>query len=163
MKIGLLSDTHGQVRRMKAALDVFAARGVQAIVHCGDLGSAACVEMLAGVAPAYAVAGNMDRHVEDLEAAARHSGASFAWEVVEVPLDDGRRLVATHGSDERVLGGLIAGQQFPYVCHGHSHRPRDQRVGCARIINPGALHRARPHTIAVLDTTADTVEHIVIP
>ena len=52
------------------------------------------------------------------------------------------------------------GGQFPYVCHGHTHRLRDDRIGDVRVINPGALNHPRnPRhpTIAVLDTATDTL------
>ena len=81
---------------------------------------------------------------------------------VEVPLGDGEHLAATHGHRETILDGLIGGQQFPYVCHGHSHRVRDERIGRTRVINPGALHHAKVHTIAMLDTDTDMLEHIIV-
>jgi len=31
-----------------------------------------------------------------------------------------------------------------------------------RVINPGALHRAKVPTVAVLDTVSDVLEHIVV-
>ncbi len=44
-----------------------------------------------------------------------------------------------------------------YILFGHSHRPADLRVGRVRLINPGALDRARPHTVATLDLKRDLV------
>ena len=38
----------------------------------------------------------------------------------------------------------------------------DQRIGRTRIINPGALHRASPKTVALLDTERDKLERIVV-
>jgi len=38
----------------------------------------------------------------------------------------------------------------------------DVRVGRMRIINPGALHRANPKTVALLDTAGDSVEFLEI-
>jgi hypothetical protein len=166
MKIGIVSDSHGKTKRLKAALALLGRRDVEMIVHCGDVGSEACIEELGGAAaPAYAVAGNMDRHAERLAARAQQRGVHFAWEVIEVPIGRGQHLVATHGSDESVLTELIAGGQFRYVCHGHSHRTRDERVGGVRVINPGALYNnRRPHhpTVAVLDTEADSLEYIPV-
>ncbi len=44
-----------------------------------------------------------------------------------------------------------------YVLYGHSHRATDLRVGRVRLINPGALDRARPATVATLDLKRDVV------
>ena len=42
-----------------------------------------------------------------------------------------------------------------YLLSGHTHVPHDQRFGAMRWINPGALHRARPKTFALLDVSRD--------
>jgi putative phosphoesterase len=166
VKIGIVSDSHGKAHRLRAALDAMRERNVDAIVHCGDIGSQECMEMLAeaGV-DVYAVSGNMDRHVDSLQQAAEAGGVHFSTEVIEVPLGEGKSLAATHGSDRRILGELIEDQQFPYVCHGHSHHFRDERCRNVRVINPGALvhpHRPRHPTVVILDTSADTLEVIEI-
>lgn len=162
MKIGIVSDSHSKAGRLRKALEAFAERNVDAVVHCGDLGSGECMELLGQFAAnAYAVAGNMDRHVDRLAEIARQCGVHFGWEVIEVPLSDGRHLVATHGHDQTVLGELIAWEQFPYVCHGHTHKLSDEKRGEVRVINPGALtHPRRPHhpTAVVLNTETDALE-----
>ena len=161
MKIGIVSDSHGGIRWLRAALEAFGERGVQAIVHCGDVCGTDRIDMLAEArVDAYVVAGNMDRDFSDLEQAAQRCGVHFTSEVIEVPLGEGKHLVATHGHDENVLGELIAEQRFGYVCHGHTHQFRDERRGSVRIINPGALSHAHSHTAAVLDTETDTLEWI---
>jgi putative phosphoesterase len=164
MIIGILSDTHGDTTLLAHAMEVFSHHEVHAVVHCGDVGSLECLRMLAGAEPkAYIVAGNTDRHLQELSDEARQLGAAFASEIIQVPLGDGRALAATHGHDPELLGELIADRQFPYICHGHSHRIRDDRVEDIRVINPGALHRAKVRTVAVLDTETDVLEHIIVP
>ncbi len=171
MRIGILSDTHGKSKQMQHALAVLAGRGVQAVVHCGDIADVRDVGALAGAVagagvPAYLVAGNMDRHlVASLAATAEKAGVTFAADFVTVPLGDGRYLTATHGHHEELLDELIAGGQYPYVCHGHSHARRDVHIGPTRVINPGALFHPRDRhgeSVCLLDTQTDTVEFIKI-
>jgi len=167
MKIGIVSDSHGSASRLKAALEALVGLGAEMVVHCGDVGSAECVQVLGRApVPAHLVLGNMDRHGAKLAAAAKACGVQLGWEVIEVAIGDGRHLVATHGHDENVLAELVMGEQFPYVCHGHTHRMRDERLAGTRVINPGALRHSRDSklpTAAILDTDADTVEHITVP
>ena len=166
MKIGIVSDSHGGASRLRAALEVLVGLGAEAVVHCGDVGSAECVEVLgaAGV-PTYLVLGNMDRRQAKLAAAAKKCGVALEWQAVQVPIGKGRHLAATHGHDEQVLGELVIGGQFPYVCHGHTHRVRDERLADTRVINPGALrHPKDPKhpAAAILDTETDTLRHIAV-
>jgi len=164
MKIGIVSDSHGRSARLASALKALIAGGAETIVHCGDVGSVECVELLGSTgAAAYMIPGNMDRHPERLEEAARRCGVNFAWEVITVPIGENKYLAAAHGHDGGVLDKLIAAGQFPYVCHGHTHSRRDTRIGDVRVINPGALHNARRYTAALLDTDAATLEYIEIP
>ena len=166
MKIGIVSDSHGRCELLTAALGLFAQRGVDAIVHCGDVGSIASMRSLGAVdTAAYAVAGNMDRHIDQLAVVADECGVNFHWEVIEMPIGDGRYLVATHGHDHGILNELIAGRQFPYVCHGHTHRVQDERFGQVRVICPGALRtprNPRHPTVAILDTDSDSLEFIAV-
>ena len=165
MRIGLLSDTHGRTGRLRKALEALAAHDPHALVHCGDIGSADCVELLASAGvPSYLTLGNMDRDAAGLFEAAETVGMTASHDRVEVPLGDGRYLAATHGHHEALLNELVAGEQFPYVCHGHSHRIRDERIGGVRVINPGALHhpRAGAPSVAILDTDTDRLIHLPI-
>lgn len=166
MIIGLLSDSHGQLERLRGAINQLAARGCRAIVHCGDIGGAECIPILASTpAIAHAVGGNTDRwrHAE-LAAAARLSGVVFSPHTVELDVGDGRWLVATHGDNHALLESLVVGGRFSYVCHGHTHIPRDERQGGTRILNPGALFQYRndPPTVAVLDTSTEALELLTV-
>ncbi len=164
-RIGIVSDTHGDVGRLEAALTLLARQNVEIIVHCGDIGSAACVEAM-GEAKAfvYAVAGNCDTGSDELPAAARRCGVHLAAQSVVIPLQGGLSAVATHGHDKRLLDQFIEQGKHAYVLHGHTHRTRDERIGGTRVINPGALHRSQGSvpTVAVLDSVADTVEYLSV-
>ncbi len=167
MQVGILSDTHGRSDRLATAIDELTQRGAARIVHCGDITAAEDVRLLGQAsAQAYLVGGNMDRDLQSrLLAAAQTHGVEFAPDFVAVPLDDGEHLAATHGHLENLLEELIRGGQFPYVCHGHTHRMRDERFGEVRVLNPGALWHPKGRsecTCLRLDTAEDTIEEIVI-
>jgi putative phosphoesterase len=163
LKIGILSDSHGHLERLAAAVAALQTAGAEAIVHCGDVGSLECLEALAvATTPCYVVTGNIDRHyVKALAEAAAGHGLCFHEQVITVPLGDGRTLAAVHGHDEALLKQLVAGGQYAYVCHGHTHKVADTRADHVRIINPGALHNCHPYTVAVLNTDTDALQ--VIP
>lgn len=166
MKIGILSDSHCQSDRVRAALSLFARQGVTAVVHCGDIGGTRCLEALTeGPAATYAVLGNMDDTGAALAEEARMSGIHLGSRYLEVPLEDGAALAVTHGHDASLLNQLIQDGKHRYVCHGHTHRVCDERCGGVRIINPGSLVRSRDPghpTVAILDTATDGLEFMRI-
>ena len=166
MLIGLLSDSHANTSRLKNALSLLVRQGAEAVVHCGDIGPPDQVAILAGPgAEAYLVPGNMDRRPEKLAKAARECGVNFAVDFLEVPLGDGRYLIALHGHNEQLLREFVAGGQFPYICYGHTHRAAEKMYGPVRVICPGALaHPRSPKypTVAILDTDSDTVKFIEV-
>ncbi|MFH0982377.1 MAG: YfcE family phosphodiesterase [Planctomycetota bacterium] len=155
MLIGILSDTHGQHRIAAEALRFFDTRGVEYVIHCGDVGGSAVLDHLVGRQCSF-VWGNMD---------AWRPGLRGYLETVGLPAPpkpplrlelDGKVFLVFHGHEAGFREALRAGEA-DYVLHGHTHAARDERVGRVRVINPGALHRARPKTVATLDITADAV------
>ena len=66
----------------------------------------------------------------------------------------GKRFAVFHGHENEFLRTLKS-PDADYVLHGHTHMRRDDRIGTCRVINPGALHRADPTTVATLDTDTD--------
>ena len=162
MKIGIVSDSHGQAKRLAAAVAALRTAGAEALVHCGDLGSTECLSVLAEAhVPCYAVAGNMDLHIDGLSEAAAARGVCFHPQFVTVPLGDGRTLAATHGNTGQ-MRKLVNSGDYAYVCCGHTHKAADIRDGDVRVINPGALYHCRPYTVALLDTVTDELHLLTI-
>ena len=56
--LGILADTHGLLRPEA----VRALRGVDHILHAGDVGDAAILDQLRALAPLHAIRGNIDQH-----------------------------------------------------------------------------------------------------
>mgnify|MGYP001766501458 FL=1 len=63
MKIGIISDTHNDVAMVKKAITVFKARGVDLVVHAGDLTSPKIMELFKDL-PCRFVLGNCDLDAE---------------------------------------------------------------------------------------------------
>ena len=160
MLIGVLSDTHGNLRTTAAALRVLAARQVACVLHCGDIDDATTVGLFENV-PAHFVLGNCDVNVSSLGLAARAVGATLHGRFAELELA-GRRIAILHGDDQARLAEAAAGGRYDYVFCGHTHAAEDRRAGPTRIINPGALDRARPKTFVLLNLATDELEWVTV-
>jgi predicted phosphodiesterase len=62
-----------------------------------------------------------------------------------------REIAFLHGDDAGRLAQTIRGGRFALVCHGHTHVSRIERVGETIVLNPGAVFRARPPSIALVE------------
>ena len=119
--VGVISDTHGLLR--PEALDKL--RGVDAIVHAGDIGDPEILGQLRKIAPVTAVRGNIDT-------SARGSTLPET-KVLEI---GGVSLYVLHNVQELDLDPAAAG--FAAVIFGHSHKPLiDWRKGVL-FFNPGS-------------------------
>ncbi len=158
MRIGLLSDTHGHVAHTLQAVDIFLDRGIQTVLHAGDIGSTQIVEALAGLT-AHFVFGNCDYDRDLLRFAIREFGLTCHEEFGDISLSN-RRIALIHSHDtSRFLQTCQCGD-FDLVCYGHTHRAEMHHSGPTTIVNPGALYRAHPHRVAIADLETLQIEFI---
>ncbi len=151
MRIGILSDTHDNLRNVQAAAAILRNEGITTILHCGDVCGPAVVEALQGF-DAYFAQGNMDRMpalglaVEALCGVGRLA----RWHSLVL---DGLPVALLHGDDEPLLYQLVHSGEYAYAFYGHYHRRDDRQVGATRVINPGALGgtRREPRSFCILD------------
>ena len=158
MLIGLLSDTHDRLNATIAAMRVLREAGAQFFLHGGDVGGERILDCLAGDKSAF-VFGNNDWDRRELARYAESIGVQCLDEFGEITLD-GKRFAITHGDDSARLKRIHNDQRHDYLITGHTHVKRDERVGKIRWINPGALHRAREKTVAVLDPGTDILKFL---
>lgn len=161
MIVGILSDTHGRVDTAHAGVAILRAAGAEYLIHCGDVGEEDVLDALAGIPSAF-VFGNNDWDRRGLERYAKDVGVTClgAWGSLEV---GGKRFAVIHGDDFALRRKLLDAQEHDYLLQGHTHVPADERHGRTRLINPGALHRARPRTVATLDTGSDRLTFHELP
>ena len=155
MLVGILSDSHGRYRLVRAALALFDQSGVSYVIHCGDVGGVPVFDELVG-RPCTFVWGNTDYPDDALEAYLDSVDIPRPREIPTMLTLGGKTFAVFHGHE----ADFAAAEDFcdvDYICHGHTHVPRNDVVGSCRIINPGALHRTRRPTVATLEVSSGTV------
>ncbi len=137
MRLGILSDTHGLLRpEVLSAL-----RGVDAILHAGDVGKPEILDALREIAPLTAIRGNIDR-----------SGPCAALPATEAAELGGRLFYLVHALPDLDLNPRAAG--IAAVIYGHSHKPSVTWKDDVLYLNPGSAGPRRfslPITLALLD------------
>ena len=133
--IGVISDTHGLVRTEALT----ALKGVDALIHAGDVGKPEVLDELRQIAPVTVIRGNVDHwatRLADTEALSLH----------------GRQIFILHNLAELSLDPKAAG--YDVVIYGHSHQPRIATDDGVLYLNPGSAGPRRfslPVTVAKLE------------
>jgi uncharacterized protein len=150
MRIAILSDTHSRAHAVEQALALIQPHNVELILHCGDIEDDDVVPLFP--ANTHFVYGNCDHDRAGIRRAVEKLGATLHEPFGHLELA-GKSIAFLHGDDSYLMRDLIQAAAFDYLFHGHTHVPRDEMIGTTRVINPGALHRARPKTLLILDVS----------
>jgi putative phosphoesterase len=154
IRIGVIADTHGlfdaAIRRHF--------KGVDHILHAGDIGDQSVVEQLEQIAPVSAVSGNVD--------ADEQSG--FPSEtVIELA---GCRIAIRHilyeGGKLTKEGRAFLDRERPDICvFGHTHQPKKEWLGDTLLFNPGSAGPKRfklPRGLGLLRLSGTEVKSSLI-
>jgi putative phosphoesterase len=149
MRLGIVSDTHGHAAYTLGAINLLHTEAVDVVIHCGDIGSPGLVPLFTGW-PTHFVFGNVDHDRAALKWAIRDAEQTCHERFGTLELE-GVKIAFLHSDDHEALTKAIAGQEFDLVCYGHTHKAESHREGRTLVVNPGALYRASPHTIAIVE------------
>lgn len=149
MRLGIVSDTHGHVENTRAAVRMLESLDVDRLLHCGDIGTPEIVELLAPWPGDY-VLGNCDYDQAALAAAVTGAGHNFHDQFGELTIE-GKRIALLHSHDRRKFREVTESGAWDLVCYGHTHLASIDRHGETVVLNPGALYRANPHSLAIVD------------
>ncbi len=148
MIVGVISDTHGLLR--PEALD--ALRGVDHVLHAGDVGDPTILDRLRAMAPVTAIRGNIDM-----------SGPCADLPATDAVELNGHLLYLVHSVGDLDLNPEIAG--VAAVISGHSHKPSVHEKGSVLYLNPGSAGPRRfslPVTLALLRLEPKSVQAEIV-
>ena len=152
MLIGVMADTHDNLPKVSAAVDLFAAHGVQAILHAGDFVAPFVLRLLVRPGlPVIGVLGNNDGEVAGL----RKAGADLHEAPHRFEMG-GRTIVLAH-DPAQLAGDAVDGADL--LVYGHTHQA-EVRLGGPLLVNPGEVGGwlTGVSTVALVDLDAMTAE-----
>ena len=163
MQLGILSDTHDNLVNLLAVLEICRERGIDTLIHCGDLAGLEMVSHFEGFRTLYTL-GNMDfasgaikKRFEKMHPD-NFVGLVFEGQFNGVPV------AATHSHIEGKVMDLVRSQRYQWVFHGHTHQKRDEVVHGVRVVNPGALGglSKEPRSFCIVNLAAEAVEFVKV-
>jgi putative phosphoesterase len=136
MRIGIISDTHDHRRNVTQAVEIFARRGVEYVLHGGDIVAPFTAKAFAELRQArfIAVFGNNDGEKLHLKRIIEGFGGEIHEYCYKAELS-GRKVYMTHTNHN--VEEVAASQMYDLLVYGHTHQQDIRRVGRTLVINPG--------------------------
>lgn len=149
MRIGVVSDTHGQVMYARPAIRLLETLQVDLVIHCGDVGEVPIIPLFDRW-PTHFVFGNVDDNQQRLRTAIEASEQTCHGMFGHIECE-GKKIAFLHSHDAALFQETIHSGEWDLVCYGHTHVAEQHRVGKTLVLNPGAIYRANPHTLATVE------------
>jgi putative phosphoesterase len=134
MRIGVVSDTHNNLKNVRKIVELFNEHRVDRVIHTGDISQAKTLDALSALnAPLFGVFGNNDQERCALKEAIDRHG--FTFQDPPLALEwAGKKIIVVH--DPLEFAGHLEAQDL--ALHGHTHRYRLEVSGDGMtIFNPG--------------------------
>jgi len=133
MKIGVISDTHDNIPKIKAAVELFNKEQVELVLHAGDIVAPFAVVAMADLrCRVVAVLGNNDGEKVILKQKFEDIGELHP-NIAKVEIG-GRKIAVVHYLE--LAEPLASCGEFDIVVYGHTHEV-DVRKEKALLLNPG--------------------------
>ena len=152
MLIGVVSDTHNNLKNIELIIDLFNDEDVSLVVHTGDIASAKSLDKFSRLkCSLVGVYGNNNRNEIGLKEVALKNNFIFKEPPNTLCLD-GRNIAIFH-EPELIENFLLENHNFDLVLHGHTHRYRNEVNNNVLYFNPGesAGMQEGKNAIGILD------------
>ncbi len=163
MRIGLVSDTHNDSGRLRRVLGRLRLESITTVLHAGDVANGQILRLFAGF-DVWVARGNMDQDPLLYRVSHELFGAGHYRTSHTLSLN-GASVALIHSGTSDTARAWIESEAYDYVVHGHTHQPRDERIGRTRVINPGALAHPRgpyPRSFCILNLATGDLSRIEV-
>ena len=152
MKIGVVSDTHNNLKNIEIIIKLFNDEKVPLVIHTGDISNANTLEQFSKLdSELIGVYGNNDRNESGLEEVAQRNKFQFQEPPRKLDLLN-RKIVIFHEPDN-IDQFLSENKSINVVLYGHTHRYENKTKNGVLYFNPGesAGMQKGSNAIGILD------------
>lgn len=158
MQIGVISDTHDRLTTIRAALEIFRQRGIETLVHPGDVIAPFAAKLLAAFPGRLHITyGNNDGERAGLKTVLPQIQDGPLW------LEQGGRRILVHHFVDWCTPGDVS--RADVVITGHTHQIKTERESGKLFLNPGECCGwvTGVCTVAILTLETLNVEIVEVP
>ena len=136
MLIGVVSDTHNNLRNIEQIISLFNNEEITSVIHTGDITNSKSLEKFSALdADLIGVYGNNDRNEVGLNDIAIQNNFQFQEPPRLITLCN--KNIAIFHEPDVIYDFLSENVEIDIVIHGHTHRYRHEIVNNVLLFNPG--------------------------
>ena len=136
MLVGVVSDTHNNIKNIKEIICLFNEEQVDLVIHTGDISKAETLRVFSELdAPLVGVFGNNDRIEEGLEEVCVEYNFNFQEPPLSINLKD-KKVIVFHEPD-LISQYIQEYQDIDLILHGHTHKYKEETIDGTVYFNPG--------------------------
>ena len=136
MLVGVVSDTHNNIKNIKKIISLFNEEQVDLVIHTGDITKATTLEIFSNLnSPLVGVFGNNDRIEEGLKEVCEEYNFNFQDPPLSLTLE--HKKVAVFHEPELIDDYIKDYKDTDIILHGHTHRYKEEKVYGIIYFNPG--------------------------
>ena len=136
MLVGVVSDTHNNIKNIKKIICLFNEEQVGLVIHTGDISKAETLRNFSELdAPLVGVFGNNDRVEEGLKEVCEEYNFKFQEPPLSLTLEN--KKIAVFHEPDLIKDYIKEHKNIDLILHGHTHRYTGERIGKTVYFNPG--------------------------
>lgn len=136
MQIGVVSDTHNNLKNIDKIISLFNEEKLPYVIHTGDIANAQSLEKFSKLESILiGVYGNNDRCEIGIKEIAENNNFQFQEPPKKLTLC--RKNIVIFHEPEGIENFLSINKDIDIVIHGHTHRYRNETQNGVLIFNPG--------------------------
>jgi len=136
MLVGVVSDTHNNIKNVENIINIFNKEEVNLVIHTGDISKAETLRLFSRLdCPMVGVFGNNDRFEKGLKEVCYEYNFNFQDPPLSLTLED--KKIAIFHEPELIDGYIKEHIDVQLIIHGHTHRYREESLNDIIFFNPG--------------------------
>ena len=136
MLVGVVSDTHNNIKNIKKIICLFNEEQVDLVIHTGDISKSETLRIFSELdAPLVGVFGNNDRIEEGLKEVCEEYNFKFQEPPLSLTLEN--KKIAVFHEPDLIKDYIKEHKNIDLILHGHTHRYKEETIDKTIYFNPG--------------------------
>ena len=136
MLVGVISDTHNNIKNIKKIICLFNEEQVGLVIHTGDISKAETLRNFSELdAPLVGVFGNNDRVEEGLKEVCEEYNFKFQEPPLSLTLEN--KKIAVFHEPDLIKDYIKEHKNIDLILYGHTHRYKEEKIDKTVYFNPG--------------------------